>query len=457
MATIELGGVNLDVTGIVSQLMQVESAPLTKLQKEASDYNSRISELGRLKSAMSDLQTSMGNLNSLSKFEQYAVTTSQTEGNESFSVTTDEQASAGIFDVEVLNLARSNKYGTSTGFPDLNSKTFAQLNIDNGTNYDGDLNISDGTNNFDININDKTLFGVRDAINEAAASGNVGVSASIVAESENSFHLVLTATQTGEANKIQLTGEGYTQLGLNETQIALDASVKIDGLYELSSPTNTITDAISGVDLNLLKPSPKDDNGDFIPSELKITRDNAAVANSIQEFVNSYNSLQSSIKIWETGSLKGDSVLRSIKNSMRGVLNSSSETGTFNYLSEIGVTSDSKTGALSLNKTTLDKAIAADYEAVSKLFATEDKGVAYRMEAVMEEYTKYDGLIKSKEDSLRSQVRRNGNEQERVEARLSLKEAAYKKQFSALDGLIGQMSSTSQALTGQLANLPGFV
>lgn len=71
MAGIELGGVNLDVSGIVSQLMQIESAPLTKLQKQATEYNSQISELGRLKDAMSKFQTSMGNLSSLSKFEQY--------------------------------------------------------------------------------------------------------------------------------------------------------------------------------------------------------------------------------------------------------------------------------------------------------------------------------------------------------------------------------------------------
>jgi len=38
MAGISLGGVNLDVQGLVAQLMQVESAPLTKLQQKESDY-----------------------------------------------------------------------------------------------------------------------------------------------------------------------------------------------------------------------------------------------------------------------------------------------------------------------------------------------------------------------------------------------------------------------------------
>ena len=69
MAGLSLGGVNLDVQGLVAQLMQIESRPLQRLQEKESEFQSQLSAFGRLKSALSAFQTSMGNLGSLDKFE----------------------------------------------------------------------------------------------------------------------------------------------------------------------------------------------------------------------------------------------------------------------------------------------------------------------------------------------------------------------------------------------------
>ena len=69
MAGLSLGGVNLDVQGLVSQLMQFESRPLQRLQQKESEYQSQLSAFGRLNSALSSFQNSMEKLSSLEKFE----------------------------------------------------------------------------------------------------------------------------------------------------------------------------------------------------------------------------------------------------------------------------------------------------------------------------------------------------------------------------------------------------
>ena len=51
-----MGG-SLDVNSIVSQLMNVERAPLAKLQKEQAGINTKLSAWGTVKSALSELQT----------------------------------------------------------------------------------------------------------------------------------------------------------------------------------------------------------------------------------------------------------------------------------------------------------------------------------------------------------------------------------------------------------------
>ena len=104
MAALTLGGVNLDVQGLVAQLMQVESAPLFKLQAKESEYLSQLSAFGRLKSALASFQTSMGALASLDKFETYKVSTSESDTARSFTATVDDDATTGNFDIEVTQL-----------------------------------------------------------------------------------------------------------------------------------------------------------------------------------------------------------------------------------------------------------------------------------------------------------------------------------------------------------------
>ncbi|MFK5892965.1 MAG: flagellar filament capping protein FliD [Pseudomonadota bacterium] len=445
MAAISLGGVNLDVSGIVSQLMDIESRPLAKLQQQETNYNSQLSELGRLKSALSTFQSSMDNLSSLSKFETYKASNSEDSSNQSYTTTVDENAVAGIYSIDVISLASVNKLGQTPGGTTFDAATPPYTGTDT-------LDLNDGSNNISVDIKDKTIAEVRDAINAEAEANGAGLSASIIQTGTDTFQLVVTATETGTANQVNITNANGASaaLGLVETQAASDGIVKIDG-YVVTSSSNTIEGAIEGVTLNLKQLNPSAD-----PAVLTISRDTASVTSSIKSFINSYNSLMSSIKIYESGALEGDSTLDAIKNSFRNQLNTSSDTGAFNFLSEIGVTSNAKTGALELDSDVLDKAMSSDFEAISKLFAEKDKGIAYRLDSLVDGYLSFDGIIKGKEDGINSRLRLNSADQDNMGYRLEAKEAAYLKQYSALDVLIGKMNSTSESLAGQLASLPGF-
>jgi flagellar hook-associated protein 2 len=446
MAGISLGGVNLDVSGIVSQLMDLEKRPLVKLQQQETEYNSQLSELGRLKSALSTFQSSMTNLSSLDKFETYKASNSEDSSNQSYSASVDETAVAGNYSINVTSLAAVNKLGQDPGITVFDATTPPYTGVDT-------LDLDDGTNNISVDINGKTITEVRDAINTAAEANGTGLSAAIIQTGTDAFQLVVTASESGTANQVNITNVNGASaaLGLIETQSASNGVVEIDG-YEVTSSSNKIEGAIEGVTLNLKQVNPSAPT----PAELTVSRDTAAVTDSVNNFINSYNSLMSSVKVYESGALKGDSSLDAIKNSFRNQLNTSADTGVFNYLSEVGVTSNAKTGALELDSTVLNSAIESDYEAVSKLFAEPDKGIAYRLDSIVDEFISFDGLIKSKENGINSRLRSNANDQDSMNYRLEAKEAAFLKQYSALDSLIGEMNSTSSSLAGQLSSLPGF-
>ncbi len=450
MASLSLGGVNLDVQGLVSQLMQIESAPLTRLQEKESTFQSQLSAFGRLKSALSSFQTSMSKLASLDKFETYQVSSSESSTNPSYTATVDSNAVAGNFNIEVTQLARSTKYGSDSlnAFSDADTTTL---------NTSGDqLAINVGTDSMAVNVDGLTLQGVRDAINDAAEANSLSVSASIVSTQENEHFLVITGTETGTDNAVSIDDNAAkTALHLGtgtsmEIQSALNSNVLVDNLYTISNASNTVVDAISGVTLNLLKVSDS-------ASKMTVEVDAEKARESIDGFVSGFNTLLSTVNALKESGLKGDSSLNRILSSIRSEFNTSGGlSSSFNFLSEVGITTDATTGELKLDSSKLDEAVAEDYAGISELFANDDKGIAFRLEGKMDDYLSFDGLIKTREEGLKARIDSNEESQIRMEYRLGLIESRFLKQFSALDSLISQSNATSSYLTQQLSNLPGF-
>ncbi len=449
MAGLSLGGVNLDVQGLVAQLMQIESRPLTRLIEKNNEFQSQLSAFGRLKGALSSFQTSMENLSSLDKFEVYKTSTSETDTDRSFTATVDSNATTANYSIDVTQLATTSKYGSDSTNPFADTGT---TTISTASTFDVSVN----GESMSVAVDGLTLLEARDAINASANSNGVGVTASIVSTQSNEHFLVLTGTDTGSDNEIVITdNDAKTNLkfGTGTTmriQEAVNATIEVDGQYTISSASNTVQDAISGVTLNLLKTS-------TAAADLSIERDEESVKTSIESLVSAFNTLNSTVADLKENALQGDSILNSIFNGIKSEFNTSAGlSGSFNFLSEVGVTSDAKTGDLILDSSKLTSAISADYDSVSQLFANDSQGVAFRLDTLMDQYLQSDGLIDNRQDGLNSRIDSNSDDQERVNYRLELIEGRYLKQFSALDLLISESNSTSSYLTQQLASLPGF-
>ncbi len=442
-------GSGLDVNSIVSQLMALERRPLDQLGAQKSDLSAQLSAYGQLKSAFSTFQSAMKGLSSSDKFQVYSATPSNSD---SFTATASSTASAAVHSIDVLALANAHKM---TSGKDVGS-TYADADTAIGTT--GTLEITqdaagtprtfqiaiDGTNN--------TLSGIRDAINNAA--DNTGVSASIVNTGTES-KLVLSSTDSGTENTITIdtgttasvaTALGFETIAGNE---AADASVKIDGIT-VTSASNTVTDALSGVSLTLKQAAPG------TVETLNVSQDTAKVKESVQKFVDAYNDVRSTIKTLggEDATLQGESSLLTMQRQMQNILNTSASGLGFNYLSEIGIETDSTTGDLTLDSATLDGVISSNFSDLADLFADSSQGFAVRFEAMADSLIATDGLIDTREDGINSRISYVEDRETNLEYRLEIIEARHRRQFSALDTLISQMNSTSSFLSQQLSALP---
>ena len=242
---------------------------------------------------------------------------------------------------------------------------------------------------------------------------------------------------------------------LTETSAAADSLVRIDG-FDIVGDTNTVTGAIDGVTIDLLAEAPG------APEALLVENDNAAVRESLDKFVETYNSLVDSLDELTAfnadaeiaGPLLGDSTVRSIRDQIRREMSSvvNNPALAFSTLREIGIETQLD-GKLSVVDTELDTVLADDFEQLGQFFASSD-GYGVRLFDLLENFLDTDGVIEVRTEGLNSTIEDIGKQREALFERLGDFEQRLLRQFNALDALVGQLTNVSNFLTQQLAALP---
>lgn len=453
MATVQSSGLNLDVQSLASQLVAADRAPQdARLTRQEQSLTVQMSGLGSLKGALSAFQDALKSLKTVSAF---AVRAAAVSDEEVIGASADSTAAPGSYDVEILDLAKSNQ---------LASGTFSGADAVVGT---GKLTIGVGASSFEITIDstNNTVAGIRDAINSSA--DNTGVQATLIRE-QNGTHLVLTATKTGAANALKVTQSGGDG-GLNQLvydpngtknltvlQPAQDAHITIAG-FDHYSDTNTVTDAIDGVTLDLTK---KTEVG--TPVTLTVTSDDASISKNVQNFVDAFNKLQktfASLRSYNpesrtTGALFGDALLRQVESQVRLDLSNtvSGVAEGYNSLAAIGIARQTD-GTLAVDTKKLNAAISDGNGAVAQLFGSTD-GIAARLYNHIDSTLATGAALDYRNTSIQKGLKDVTASRGALDARMQLQLQRYVKQFSALDAMLSQMQQTSSYLAQQLASIP---
>ena len=257
--TTKATGSSLDVAGIVTGLMEAENVPVTKLEAKISSADYKISALGKIKSQLSSLKTALTDLQTPSNF--YSVKAKL--GSES--VATAQVASTateGSYKLVVTQLATTN-IKTLSGFSTAAAAT---------TWFDAQVNLSS-------NATATVLF---DSTN-------------------NKYVLALTAKTTGSTDLSVPVNGAYVA---ETVQTGTDALFKLNGVDFVRS-SNTVTDALTGVTLNLLSTS--------AGTTLTVAKTDSTYRTKLEALVKSYNDLYAIYK---------EQTASSTDPSLRGVLNS---------------------------------------------------------------------------------------------------------------------------------------
>lgn len=436
-------GSGLDVNGIITKLMAIESIPMQNLQKRQSGLQNEISALGQLTSSLSTFQTAMQGLTTA----QLQARTATSADNTKFTATAAGGAAAGTYQIEVVSLAQAQQMA-SAAFADSTTTTVGS------TGDTMTIQVGASTSNaFTVTTGGQTLTQIRDSINNAA--DNKGVTASIL-HTDAGYQLVLSSNQTGTANALTLSfqdssGAAITDpLSLATTQAAADAVIDVNG-QQATRSSNTISDVIQGVTLSLVGT-----NASGVTTALTVAQDPAGITSAVQGFVDAYNALHKTLGDLGSKALSGDSTLSLIQSQLFGVINTPATgvSSTYSYLASIGV-SIQKDGTMALDSTQLSTALSTDPSGVARLFTDTTQGFATRFGNLAQQLAAPGGIVDGETQGLNSQIGFLQTQIDNQQVRLTAEQQSLRRQFSALDALLGTMQTTSNFLTQQLAALPG--
>lgn len=455
MASItNLGSVSgLPLEKILSDLQTAEDKKLSIYTTRAASYKTRIDAYAQLQSALEALQKSAG---VLGKAETMAAIKGSVTGGTALTATVAaEGATAGQYVIEVKNLARAQS---------LQSGAVADRTAKHGDTGSFEVELADGTKRTIDLKGDTSLNGIVKAIN---ADDKSGLRATVINDGNGNNYLMLTAKDTGvqaSVKNITVTGDQSlkdilsfstaadgTTTGMASTK-AEDAQLIINNLV-VKSGSNNVANVIDGVTLNLTEKTETDK-----PITLKLESDTSVANKAIQDFVKTYNALQTTIKNLTAFDAKaatnqpltGDGTTRSIQSSVTGALQAVLGEGTVRSLADLGITTDPQTRQLKLDQTKLDKALTANPADVTKLL-TGDNGLAKSFDKAFKDVLGSTGSLKTRTDGLTKSMSDLDAQQKRAKAASDAEIDQMRTRFVALDKFYMQMQTTANYLTQQFA------
>ena len=411
-------GSSLDVASIVSQLMEVESKPLTKLDTKISASTMKISTLGVFKGHLSTVQAAIKDLQTPANFSAWSASLSNENVASAELATT---ATAGSYQLDVTQLARPSIWNVA-GF----TTEAAALSWYNAAGQAGLRSSADAT---------------------------------VLKSATGQFVLSLKATSTGTAAGFTISNDALTAgLAASEYQTARDAQFNLNGVSFVRG-TNSVTDALTGVTLNLKTMTAS-------PVTLTVAQAASSAKPKLDALVKAYNDLQTFYKTQTQASAAA---------STRGLLNSDFAVGSMmrEILTGLMMPISGASGAALTGQTDLSALglklldsgqLAVDDSLLAKATTLQSRlanglTIGYDASSGNDLTTRISAMFTSG-----GMLQERIDNEQKVQADLSSRktilqdkltniQARYTAQYAALDALLFKLQSTSTSLKSALDGL----
>lgn len=395
-------------------------------------------------------------------------------------------ASSGSFTLDMNGTETTINYSAGT-YEEIIDSIITQLEdvsgltaekVIDGANVSLKLTVTDSSKYISINGDTGTLvseLGIS-VDQEKGASGII--SATSFSPSNGLSQISLTAKNSGAGFKIDelsdLTGGILGEFGLNlgtnravfvqnesgadtagyvHSTSILNSKIVFNGL-NIERNSNSISDLVTGVTLNLKSVMSVDDNDVTVD----VSNDVSAVKAKIDEFITTFNDVYNYIKTNTSSSdgvrgvLLGDasgSSLLSLLSSTAYSPISGLGSGTINSLTEMGITFNSNTGLSITDSDQLTDALENNIEEVEQTFNS-DSGIAANLYNKLLPYTGYNGYLTARKNTIDDNIKSTSDSITKIQTKIEKDSEVLRNRYVQLQSQLSALLSSTGSFGADL-------
>tara|TARA_B100000683_G_scaffold276393_1_gene330265 strand:+ start:1810 stop:3162 length:1353 start_codon:yes stop_codon:yes gene_type:complete len=440
-------GSSFDTPKLISGLVEAERYKINAVETAKENVETKLSSLGTIITSVQGLKTA---------FQAYEnmgpITLTSASNPTGFSVSAKEGAVETNYDIQVNALAKVAK---------AQSLNIADTTTTPGT---GTLDLAIAGQTYSISIAATDNYAA--IVNKVNASG-APITASLIQNAgagANENYITLTTADTGYSTSgtvsdaLSITTDSLgifnTSARANYiTQEATNAQITVDGNLTFIRSSNTITDALPGLDLNLLSTTSSAET-------LNLTVDTSITQTNVQtmiDFINDTITLLSA----ETDNTPGtdtqktfaaDSTLRRLQRDLANIVSKQvNPSASIRGLMDMGISSDSTTGLITIDSTKFAAALNSNSRELNEVFTTATNGIIDHMisfESTMNH--SLDGILTNKKGGLEDKVKKYEDKILDLTDYIENYEARLLRQFTAMEEKVSAQNAMKSYIEMQM-------
>lgn len=436
-------GTGIDVQQFVKFAVANQAAAITALQTQQTGLGSQIGEIATITSQLASLSSAAGALSD----PLGGLNSEIANSSDSSKLTANASgiSSPGAHSITITNLATTSSFysdAAATGTTTLaTGDTFA---ISVGGVAVASIAV-DSTNN--------TLEQLAAAINDKTTA----VKANVINDANGARLAIVSGTSglpgdIGVTGSLHLTDVASTALNFHQATAGLNAKLTVDGV-PISSTTNTVSNVINGVTLNLAAPT------GVTPISLTVTPDRTQATKALNDFVGAYNAVLTEIngqfKVNPDGSgggvLENDNSLREVQSQLlAAVSNSISGNNGIVNLASIGINLGND-GTLTVDNSKLSSAVSSNYSAVQNLFQNATTSFSRNFTNVITGLTSpSSGILTLDTQSIQSTAQSLTRQLASLQSALAAQQVILTAVYSKVNATLQQLPLLQSQITQQL-------
>ena len=463
MAALSFSGIasGIDSQAIIdSSVASARLARFTPNQTKVGELEETNTALQTLGQKLSALRTTLQQFTSLSGG---GVSKTGSSSKESVvGATASNAATNGSYDVTVTTLAKNHTYSfdqtySSSSSPLQSTLTGAEAAADRTVTFTVGTGSNQETVSVVVTDGAYTISQFVSDFNAASTKAEASL-VNIGTETSPSYKVVISGSYEGtEKGTISRTvlGASLTNLTSYAESAASNSSISISGIGTITRSTNSISDVIPGVTLNLASAG---------TATVKIAEDAATTTAKMQDFVTAYNDVvkfiseNNQVTRDESGSevknifapLAGTRTDDSALQALRAQISSTSASGgsIIRVFSDLGITTE-RDGTIKLDTAKLQQALSSEPGSVNTIIQTFADSVALTGGTV-DKFTRYSGLLDisiNNNKSLITDLNRRISDAEKQIQRMA---DGLKERYARLEGLMSRLQQQQSSLAGAL-------